>query len=114
MITPRPIDFKVSKPGGAVILADGFTPDPRERVKFSNRAAAPVRRSVQIVPIEMLSPILALTTCGDRLRDIDLLFFVDSKSVEAALVKGHSSKEDLCEFISVFWDLRSFNYRYEF
>lgn len=31
--------------------------------------------------------------------------FIDSESVEAALVKGYSCREDMCEIMSVFWDL---------
>ena len=30
---------------------------------------------------------------------------VDSEPVQGALVKGHSSREDLCELVSVFWKL---------
>lgn len=30
---------------------------------------------------------------------------IDSEAVEAALIKGYSSKSDLCDLISVFWDL---------
>ena len=33
------------------------------------------------------------------------LLFVDSEPVQGALVKGYSSKEDLCELVGVFWSL---------
>lgn len=112
-----------------VIFTDGFTSDPRDRVKkpdrvgavmFDPRMESPVQfseiipvsvqrrwlhRSTQIVPIEMIAPILALATFADRLVQTDLILLIDSEAVEAALVKGYSSREDLCELISIFWDL---------
>eukprot|EP00438_Fugacium_kawagutii_P013451 Skav225992 [mRNA] locus=scaffold4003:161449:163482:+ [translate_table: standard] len=126
---PRTIDLKVSKRSDVVIFTDGFTSDPRDRVKkpdrvgavlFDPRLKAPVQfsevippaaqkrwliRNTQIVPIEMMAPILAIETFRDRLRNTDLILLIDSESVEAALVKGYSSREDLCDLISVFWDL---------
>ena len=62
-------------------------------------------RKTQIVPVEMLAPIIALSTFGSRLVGCDVLLFVDSEAVEAALVKGYSSKSDLCDLIIIFWDL---------
>ncbi|CAE7236610.1 unnamed protein product [Symbiodinium microadriaticum] len=53
-------------------------------------------RKTQIVPIEMIAPILALV-----------------EAVEASLVKGYSSKEDLCELVEFFWEL-SLEYRANF
>ena len=34
-----------------------------------------------------------------------VLLFVDSEPVEAALIKGYSAKEDLCEPVGIFWDV---------
>ena len=62
-------------------------------------------RRTQIIPVEMLAPILALETRRSRLFRADLFIFIDSEVVEAALVKGYSSREDLCFLVSVFWDL---------
>ena len=53
----------------------------------------------------MLAPILALETFSSRLFQADLLVFIDSEVVEAALIKGYSSKEDLCLLVACFWDL---------
>ena len=126
---PRPIEFKAKKISDAVIFTDGFTPGPRFNdqrpsrigaVLFDRKAASPVQfsevvplsvqqkwlpRKTQIVPVEMLAPILALETFRDRLYGADVILLIDSEAVEAALVKGYSSKEDLCDLISVFWDL---------
>ena len=52
-------------------------------------------RKTQIVPIEMMA--LALETFRDHVKNKDVLLLIDSEAVEAALVKGYSSKEDLCE-----------------
>lgn len=126
---PRSIDFKVEKRSDVVIFANGFTSDPRDRFKepdrvgaviFDPKLGAPTQfsevipeaiqakwlpRNTQIVPIEMVAPILALMTFRDRLLNTDLLLLIDSESVEASLVKGYSSREDLCDLISAFWNL---------
>ena len=67
---------------------------PRQKVK-----AQWLDRKTQIVPVEMLAPIIALSTFESRLVGCDVLLFVDSEAVEAALVKGYSSKSDLCDLI---------------
>ena len=64
-----------------------------------------IPRKTQIVPVEMIAPILALETFKERLIGADVIILIDSDAVEAALIKGYSSKEDLCDLISVFWDL---------
>ncbi len=125
---PRPIEFKVDKLADAVLFTDGFTPDPRSEgiepdrigaVLFDRRcmhafqftAVVPtsvkklwLTRKTQIVPIEMLAPIVALSTFADRFLNCDALFFIDSEAVEGSLTKGYSSKEDLCSLVSVFWE----------
>ena len=126
---PRPIEFRAEKKSDAVIFTDGFTPDPRFNenkpdrigaVLFDRRSKSPFQfsevvpkavqrewlpRKTQIVPVEMIAPVVALKTFHDRLFGADLILLIDSEAVEAALIKGYSSKEDLCELISVFWDL---------
>jgi len=62
-------------------------------------------RKTQIVPIEMLAPILALETFASRLINTDLIILIDSEAVEGALIKGYSSREDISSLVSVFWDL---------
>ncbi|CAE7263188.1 unnamed protein product [Symbiodinium sp. KB8] len=126
---PREISLRSEKPSDVVIFTDGFTPDQRKEevgpdrvgaVMFDRRAQAPkqfaevipreisekwIPRKTQIVPIEMLAPILAIETFRGHLRNKDVLLFIDSEAVEAALVKGYSSKEDLCELVEIFWEL---------
>ena len=126
---PRAIEFRSSKLSDAVVFTDGFTPDPRKNeqlpdrvgaVIFDRRMSKPVQfseiipkrvikkwipRKTQIVPVEMMAPILALETFKERLVGADVIILIDSEAVEAALIKGYSSKEDLCDLISVFWDL---------
>ena len=117
---PRPIDLQVKKQADAVIFTDGFTPDPREAVIFDRRLLAPRQftaivpaalketwlvRQTQIVPVEMVVPIVALFTFKDRVRNSDLILLIDSESVEGALIKGYSSKTDVCKLVSVFWEL---------
>ena len=128
---PRPIDRQLSKPADVIIFTDGFTPDPREFVRprlpdrvgavmFDRRLVRPkqfsevipfsvsskwLARTTQIIPIEMIAPILSLATFRDRLVNADVILLIDSEAVEAALIKGYSSKSDVCELISVFWEL---------
>ena len=126
---PRPIELSHSKFSDVVIFTDGFSPDPRsteilpdrigavmidrrmsEPLQFTAIVPAKVKkqwidRKTQIVPVEMLGPIIAISTFADRLFGCDVLLFVDSEAVEAALVKGYSRKSDLCDLIKVFWDL---------
>lgn len=126
---PRPIEVRAEKPADVVIFTDGFTPDPRKKenlpdrvgaVLFDRRLIQPLQftevvpksvqkfwitRKTQIVPVEMVAPIIALQTFKERLVGSDLILLIDSEAVEAALIKGYSSKEDLCVLISIFWDL---------
>ena len=125
---PRPIEIRHAKNADVIIFTDGFTPDPRKNEKladrvggviFDRRQMAPsqftavvpkhvqkkwIPRKTQIVPVEMVAPLIALETFKDRLFGADIILLIDSEAVEAALVKGYSSKEDLCELISVFWN----------
>ena len=61
----------------------------------------------------MIAPILALETFRDHVRNKDVILLIDSEAVEASLVKGYSSKEDLCELVELFWEL-SLEYRASF
>ena len=126
---PGEISLRAEKASDVVIFTDGFTPDQRKdeagpdrigAVMFDRRAVAPkqiseviptavsdkwLRRKTQIVPIEMIAPILEIETFRDHLRNKDVLLLIDSEAVEAALVKGYSSKDDLCELVEIFWEL---------
>ena len=126
---PRPIEVRFRKTSDVVIFTDGFTPDPRSQDKSPDRVGAvlfdrkldqPLQftavvprevsekwlvRKTQIVPIEMLAPILAFESFADRLFGADLILLIDSEAVEGALVKGYSSREDISSLISVFWNL---------
>ena len=126
---PRPIETVSEKLVDAVVFTDGFTPDPRSNqrepdrvgaVLFDRRIGRPrqftavipervkkrwLQRATQIVPVEMIAAVLALETFADRLRGADILLLIDSEAVKGSLIKGYSSREDLCELISVFWDL---------
>ena len=52
-----------------------------------------------------MAAVLALETFADQIRGADVILLIDSEAVEGALVKGYSSREDLCQVISIFWDL---------
>ena len=126
---PRPIEVRKLKKPDVVLFTDGFTPDPRDdtplpdrvgAVLFDRRLGAPLQfseiiskkqqkgwapRKTQIVPVEMIAPILALHTFRERMYVTDLILLIDSEAVEASLVKGYSSRSDLCTLVSTFWNL---------
>ena len=126
---PRTIDASGPKKADVVVFTDGFTPDPRSHealpdrvgaVMFDRRSLKPVQftavvpdevkkdwipRATQIIPIEMLAPILALSTFADRVESADVILLIDSEVVEAALIKGYSRKADVCSLVSLFWEL---------
>ena len=62
-------------------------------------------RKTQISVVEAAAPAIAVTTLGGRLRRAHYLLLVDSESAEGSLVKGYSSKEDLCELAGAFWGM---------
>ena len=126
---PRSIDFCANKRADCVLFTDGFSPDPRDAVQlpdrigaalFDRRCMAPIQftarvpqqvksrwceRKTQIIPVEMVATIVALHTFAARLTNTDLFLFTDSEVVEAALIKGYSSREDICLLVSEFWNL---------
>ena len=55
-----------------------------------------VPRATQIVMIELLPPSVVNECFREDLEGAKVLLFVDSEAVEGALVKGYSSKDDLC------------------
>ena len=62
-------------------------------------------RKNPIMLVEIMAVVHALASVGHLLNRSQVLIFVDSESAEAALVKGGSSKEDICELTLVFWRL---------
>ena len=55
--------------------------------------------------VELFAPVLALAMMGKFLEKKKVLLFVDSEPVEGALVKGYSSRSDMCELTGEFWHL---------
>ena len=62
-------------------------------------------RKTQIVVVEAAAPAIAVATLGARIQNAHYLLLVDSEAAEGSLVKGYSSKEDLCELAGAFWGL---------
>ena len=56
-------------------------------------------------PHRMIATVLSIETFKKCLRGKDVLLLTDSEAVEASLVKGYSSKQDLCFIIEIIWDL---------
>ena len=55
--------------------------------------------------IELLAAVVAVQTFREEIRGKLVLLFIDSEPVEAALIKGYSAKEDVCELVGIFWEL---------
>ena len=126
---PREITQVRPASSDVVLFTDGFTPDQRKKevgasrigaVMFARTAARPAQftavvtpelialwlpRATQICMIELLAPIIALATFKEYVTGKYVLLLVDAEAVEGALVKGYSSKEDMCELVGLFWDL---------
>ena len=49
--------------------------------------------------------VVVLHTFAAYIRNKTVLLLVDAEAVEGALVKGYSSRSDLCELVGVFWDI---------
>ncbi|CAE8610890.1 unnamed protein product, partial [Polarella glacialis] len=72
-------------------------------------------RATQIAMVELLAPVVVNHVFGSRLANRNVILMVDSEPVEGTLVKGYSSRSDMCWLTtSVFWqqalDLRSLYY----
>ena len=55
--------------------------------------------------VELFATVVALRTFSERLAGSWSLLLVDSEPVQGALVKGYSARENLCELVSVFWNI---------
>ena len=64
-----------------------------------------IPRKSQIAMVELFATVVALTTFAKQLCGSWSFLMGDSEPVQGALVKGYSSREDLCELVSVFWKL---------
>ena len=60
-------------------------------------------RENAVVVTETAAVLVALQVLANHLRGRDVLLFVDSESVEAAIVKGASSADDLSGLIDAIW-----------
>ena len=62
-------------------------------------------RKSQIAMVELFATVVALKTFEGHLAESWSLLLVDSESVQGALVKGYSAREDVCELVGVFWKI---------
>ena len=124
---PRKIETAERRKSDFVIFTDGSYPDQKSSLTepwiggvLFRKGQRPVQfgcsisqdlidkwlpRKSQIAMVEMFATVVALATFAPWIKDSWSLLFVDSEPVQGALVKGYSSKEDLCELVGVFWRL---------
>ena len=125
---PRPIPSSGSRKTDVVIFTDGSAPsanpkDPATEMiggvmftredspkQFSSDVPKLIMqrwfpRKTQICMIELLAAVMAVQTFREEIRGKLVLLFIDSEPVEAALIKGYSAKEDVCELVGIFWEL---------
>ena len=62
-------------------------------------------RNTQIVMVEAFAPAVAIDALRSDMEGANILLLVDAEAVEGALVRGYSSREDLCELAGLFWSL---------
>lgn len=125
---PRPIESGKRRRSDFVVFTDGSFPDGSKDsplvpwvggVIFAKNMS-PIQfgcevekslidhwlpRKSQIALVELFATIVAMDTFRDLLKDSWSLLFVDSEPVQGALVKGYSSREDMCELVGVFWQM---------
>ena len=125
---PRPIEFAKPRTPDFVIFTDGSFPDgskgspavPWIGGVLFQKGAQPLQfgaavefsliekwipRKSQIAMVELFATVVALRTFSERIAGSWSLLLVDSEPVQGALVKGYSAREDLCELVSVFWNI---------
>jgi hypothetical protein len=125
---PRPISKSRPRSSDFVIFTDGSYPDgkPGSPLKpwigpvLCRKGEAPLQfgcevpqklidkwipRKFPIAMVELFATVVALKTFKRRISDSWSLLLVDSEPVQGALVKGYSSREDLCELVGIFWNL---------
>ena len=81
--------------GGVVFDRRLMQPRQFTKVVLEEIKARWLSRKTQIIPVEMVATIVALEAFSSRLFRADLFLFTDSEVVEATLVKGYSSREDM-------------------
>ena len=125
---PRPIQVARAQKPDVVIFTDGSFPDGSEGSPLKpwiggvmfRRGHQPLQfgcevsqslidkwlpRKSQIAMVELFATVVALETFREVLQNSSSLLFVDSESVQGALVKGYSAREDFCELVGSFWKL---------
>ena len=60
-------------------------------------------RKNPIAMVEMFGPVVAVETFGHLIENKKIITLIDSECVLGALVKGYSSREDMCELVGLFW-----------
>ena len=110
---PRPIDPVAKRLVDAVVFTDGSYPDGKagapEKPWIGGALFVRGRRPLQFgceVRQDLIDewiPRKSQIAMVELLKGSSSLLFVDSESVQGALVKGYSAREDMCELVSVFW-----------
>jgi hypothetical protein len=90
--------------GAVLFKADGSVP-PRY---LSAKVPASVeacwnQRATQISMVETLAPVVAFRAWKKDLNRGRTIVLIDNSGSEGALVKGYSSRDDVCELVSHFW-----------
>ena len=111
-----------------VIFTDGWAPDLRKSESGAPRVGAVIfvkgcvplfvaeevapaimdrwlPRKTQIALVELFAAVLSLGAFDDIIRGKRVILFVDAEAVEGGLVKGYSSRGDICELLGLFWAL---------
>ena len=105
-----PQDVGVARIGWVSFHQASRTRGCNEEVLFSSREVPQdvmrqwEPRETQINMVEMLGAVAAVMHLAPQLRGLKVTLFVDSESVEGALIRGASKEEDQADLIMLFWE----------
>ena len=122
---PRPIPEATGGPADAVLFTDGAAnrdgSEPtiggaafawwfKSPKGFAAKVPSSLRdrwvpRKSQITLIELFATVVALDHFGPAFTGKRVVLMIDSEAALDALVKGHSRTDDVCELVSVLWQI---------
>ena len=62
-----------------------------------------IPRSTQIALVELVAVVVALEAFEPEIRGARTVFLIDAEAVEGAVIKGYSSRSDMCLLVGLLW-----------
>ena len=64
-----------------------------------------IPRKTQIVMVELIAVVMAVTAFEEVIRGNKVVVLIDSEAVAGAVIKGYSVRQDLCLLVGRLWKL---------